>query len=509
MGQQMTLLAIAFLVSVLETLCVATEPVFDIRFDRLEGDGLPAGWSYYGSGTHMQLRDGNLVFTNEDPKRESGIVTRLEVEKGFDYEFTVELVEGRSGEEAEGVFLLLTAADGKTSKILSRTPVASGNLGQYVSSSMHYLAVSTGKLLLYLHSRQGSVPRAKIRRLVCRRSADQRRWLPANQPPFTVCGLPFIEENKGAYYRYPEARARHLATWNASCQPSGARVRFKTDAEKIELLINHGNSDFQFPQMSVLSVVGIDIYQGPPDQMVFAWRPDHSVIRQDAPYIGTYTPKGNPGEMREYTLYLPMYAGLASLDIALSPASARIERPTPYKLDKPVVWYSTSFAQGAGSSGPSMSFPALTCRLLGVDLVNYGLSGNREWKPEEAEMLSEIPAAAFVMGPILGDVNAMDVRYPKMVEILRRRQPDTPILLVTRLHTLGTEKPHDVNAIVRKLYEKLRAAGDENIHFLDAFTLYYDGPIPYTIDGVHVTDLGAKTIADAFVPALKRILKLQ
>ena len=488
---------------------MAAETVFDIQFGRVQGAGLPVGWSHYGSGSHMQLKDGNLVFTNEDSKRESGIVHRFEVEKGFDYEFTVELVEGRSGEKADGVFLLLTEADGQTKRVLSKTPAASGNLGQYVSSSMHYLALSTGKVAFYLHSLHGFAPRAKVRCIFCQRSTDAHRWRPANQPPFTVCGLPFMKENKGAYFRYPEARARHLATWNVSCQPSGVRVRFKTDAEKIELLINHGSSGFGFPEMSTLSMAGIDLYQGPPDHMVFAWRPDCKVIRPESPYVGTYIPKGNPGEMRDYTLYLPMYARLASLDIALSPAGAKIEPPTPYKLAKPVVWYSTSFAQGAGSSGASMSFPALTCRLLGVDLVNYGLSGNREWKPEEAEMLSEIPAAVFVMGPLLGDVATMEERYPKMVEILRHRQPDTPIVLVTRLHTLGTTQPHEVNAIVRKLYEKLRAGGDKNIYFLDAFPLYSDGPIPFTIDGVHVTDLGAKIIADAFVPELKRILRLR
>ncbi|MFA5189604.1 MAG: SGNH/GDSL hydrolase family protein [Verrucomicrobiia bacterium] len=497
--------SLAFLLGVS---CMAAEPVFDVRFDHLKGSGLPAGWSYYGSGTHMQLKDGNLVFTNEEPKRESGIVSRIEVEKGFDYEFTVELAEGHPGEKVEGVFLLLTAADGQAGRVIVKTPVVSGNLGQYVSTSMRYSPPDTGKVALYLHSRQGFTPRAKIRRILCQRSADQRTWLPANQPPFTVCGLPFMKENKGAYYRYPEARAKHLATWSASCQPSGARIRFKTNADKIELLINHGKSSFPWPEMSALSMAGIDIYQGPPNQMVFAWRPDRGLINKDSPYIGTYIPTGDPGTMREYTLYLPMYARLASLDIALSPASAKVEPPTPYKLDKPVVWYSTSFAQGAGASGPSMSFPALTCRLLGLDLVNYGISGNREWKPEEAEMLSEIPAAVYVMGPLLGDVSTMEERYPKMVGILRKRHPATPILLVTRLHTLGTAKPHDVNAIVRKLYEKQLADGDKNIHFLDAFTLYSDGAIPYTIDGVHVTDLGSKTIADAFVPALKRILKL-
>jgi len=504
--KQFTIIFLAFLFG---ASVMAAEVVFDVRFDQLQGDKLPSGWNYYGTGSRVQLQDGNLVFTNEDQKRESGIVTRFEVKKGFDYEFTVELVEGIPGEKVQGVFLLLSTADGQTREYLAQAPVVSGSLGQYVSSSMHYLALNDSQVSFYLHSRRGYTPRAKIRRVSCQRSSERRTWLPANQPPFTVCGLPFMKENNGAYYRYPEARAKHLATWNASSQPSGARIRFKTNADRIDLLINHGKTSSSPVLMSVLSTAGMDIYQGPPDHMVFAWRPNPSLIKNGAPYIVTYNPKGNPGEMRDYTIYLPMYARLESLHISLSPASAKIEPPTPYKLDKPVVWYSTSFAQGAGSSGPSMSFPALTCRLLGVDLVNYGIGGNREWKPEEAELLSEIPAAVYVMGPILGDVAKMQERYPKMVEILRRRHPNTPILLVTRLHTIGVTQPHEVNALVRKLYEERRVAGDKHIHFLDAFNLYSDGTIPYTIDGVHVTDLGAKTIADAFVPVLRRILNFQ
>lgn len=324
----------------------AAEPVFDIRFDTRPDSTLPAPWKNYGSGTPMQIHGGNLVFTNTDPQCESGIVCRLELEKGFDYEFTVELAEAVPGKKVEGVFLQLSSAGDRNIRVLTKAPAGSGDLGQYVSSSMHYLAVSSSKAAFYLRSQKGSTPRAKIRRVRAVRSADLRRWLPANQPPFHVYGLPFMKENNGAYYRYPEARASGLSTWNASCAPSGARI------------------------------------------------------------------------------------------------------------------------------------------------------------------LAQIDAAIYVMGPLLGDAPRMKERYPKMVATLRRRRPEVPILLVTRLHTLGAAEPHEVNSLVRELYEKRRAAGDKNIHFLDVFPLYSDGTIPYTIDGTHVTDLGAKVIADAFVPVIRRILGL-
>ncbi|MGI6418185.1 MAG: hypothetical protein ACOX1P_21230 [Thermoguttaceae bacterium] len=148
--------------------------------------------------TDDNFHDGNLVFTNTDPQCESGIVCRLELEKGFDYEFAVELAEAVPGEKVEGVFLQLSSAEDQNLRVLTRAPAGSGAVGQYVTSSMRYLSMSSGKAAFYLRSQKGSAPRTKIRRIRAARSADRRRWLPANQLPFHVYGLPFMKENNGA-----------------------------------------------------------------------------------------------------------------------------------------------------------------------------------------------------------------------------------------------------------------------------------------------------------------------
>ncbi|MDD4871151.1 MAG: SGNH/GDSL hydrolase family protein [Kiritimatiellae bacterium] len=500
---------IGFVAMFLALQVMAAELVFDTTFDKVEKNGLPTGWSLYGSGTPVQVKDGRMLFINTDPKRSSGIVRKFDMEAGFEYEISVEAVEKNSGENVDELLLQLNSANETSGKMLCKCGVSTGNLGQYVTSTLKYIPQRAHSVALYLSSKQGSAPQVNVRRILCQRGLDARKWMPANQPPFTVFGLPFLKENNGAYYRYPEVRMKQLPTWGMTCYPSGARIRFKTNATRIDLRIDHGKGSFPWPEMSALSMACIDIYQGPPEAMVFTWRTDRNLLDKDFPYCASYCPKVKPGEMCEYTLYLPMYASLKSLDIALTPADAKVENPAPYKLAKPVVWYSTSFAQGAGASGPSMSFPALTARILGVDLVNFGISGNAQWLPEEARLIAEIDAAVYIMGPILGNAKSMAERYPAMIRILREKHPDTPILLVTRLHTLGVDKPHEVNEMVKKLYADRVSSGDKNIYLIDAFLLYSDGPIPCTIDGVHVTDLGAKMIADAFVPELKKILNLK
>ena len=81
--------------------------------------------------TDDNFHDGNLVFTNTDPQCESGIVCRLELEKGFDYEFAVELAEAVPGEKVEGFFLqaFLAGRRPETCGWLEQSAVGSGAVG--------------------------------------------------------------------------------------------------------------------------------------------------------------------------------------------------------------------------------------------------------------------------------------------------------------------------------------------------------------------------------------------
>ena len=51
-----------------------------------------------------------------------------------------------------------------------------------------------------------------------------------------------------------------------------------------------------------------------------------------------------------------------------------------------------------------------------------------------------------------------------------------------------------------------RAAGDNNIHFLDGSTLYGPAPSECTVDGIHANDLGMYFIARTMAPVIERIL---
>jgi hypothetical protein len=336
---------------------------------------------------------------------------------------------------------------------------------------------------------------------------DERplRWLAANSNPFEVNGLWWLKENEGAYIRLPRRVASvNAGVWNMAQHPSGARVRFKTDSRTLKLRIDHGKDSFPWPMMSSMAMAGLELYEGPPEQMIFRWVATPASAKQA---YDLTVPIVSRGEMKEYTLYLPMYAKLVSLDIGLDP-DAVIEPPTPFRCPKPVVFYGTSFVQGGCASRGSMNFPAILGRKLGADIINLGFAGDGRCEPQIADCMAELDAACFVMGPILNDLPLMTKYYPRFVARLRERWPTTPILLMTRLHTVGQSTPYEVNALVQEVHRKMVDSGDRKVWLFDAFALYGDSGFYPTADGVHPTDYGFMTISDALAPILAEVLGL-
>ena len=134
----------------------------------------------------------------------------------------------------------------------------------------------------------------------------------------------------------------------------------------------------------------------------------------------------------EYLLYLPLYDGLANLEIGVQP-SAVIGNPeinSPQK-EKPVVFYGTSITQGGCASRAGMAYPNQLSRMLDRQIVNLGFSGNGQLDPEIAEFMAGIDASCFVMDCLPNvSIAQMQEKYARFVEIIREKKPYVPILMV-------------------------------------------------------------------------------
>ena len=339
-------------------------------------------------------------------------------------------------------------------------------------------------------------------------------WHTVNTAPFAVDGLPWFQENGGAFYRLPKRAQSSLreALWELGTMPSGGRVRFKTDSPILQARVQHSRGDvgLAMPHMCAVAVSGLDLYEGPPRKMTFwtSTRPGHAAD----PYIVTLV-ADLPKKLREFTIYLPTYNDLVRFQIGLAPG-ARLAAPSPYRKKTPVVFYGTSVTQGGCSSRSANGFVSVVGRLLGIDVVNLGFSGNGQCDPELVPLLDEIDMACLVVDCVANmGLARMQTGYGPFLAALRARRPKLPWVLMTFFRSAnelyrGSRESDAMNAIVLRTYRQMCRQGDRNVYLLDARKMIGCEQNHPSVDGVHLTDLGFQKMADGVAPLLKRILRL-
>jgi hypothetical protein len=218
---------------------------------------------------------------------------------------------------------------------------------------------------------------------------------------------------------------------------------------------------------------------------------------------------------RDYLLYLPLYNGVSSVEIGLPP-DAKLSKAELYPdaHGKPIVFYGTSITQGGCASRPGMVHTAIIGRKLNYPVVNLGFSGNGQMEPAVGELLAEIDAAVYVID-CLPNLNWGQVkeRTEPLVTQLRDKHADTPILLVEDrtysdafLNKPRREQNDNSRRELKAAYERLQKAGIQGLHYLEGEKLLGDDN-EGTVDSSHPTDLGFLRQAEAFIKALKPILK--
>ena len=116
---------------------------------------------------------------------------------------------------------------------------------------------------------------------------------------------------------------------------------------------------------------GVALYAGPPLRQR-SWPVAFPETTADSFEAELFS--GKTSTMREFTLYLPLYNGLKSMDIALS-SGARVNPPSAPALAKPVVFYGTSITQGGCAHNAGADYPSILGRMLNLDTINLGFSG--------------------------------------------------------------------------------------------------------------------------------------
>lgn len=321
-------------------------------------------------------------------------------------------------------------------------------------------------------------------------------------------------ETASPFDRFPAKAEKTVrgAVWGLSRHSAGLCVRFMTDAREIHAKWELTSARLEMNHMPATGVSGLDLYVKTKDGQ---WR--WLAVGRPGAQTNQARLVGNiPVGTREYMLYLPLYNGVTEVEIGV-PESARLMKAAPRESGlKPIVFYGTSITQGGCASRPGMVHTAILGRWLDAPVINLGFSGNGRMEPEVAELIAELDSSVIVLD-CLPNISAGDVtaRTARCVEIIRQRHPKTPILFVedrsyTDSFLIESKRVRNETsrAALKAEFEKLKAAGDTNLYYLEGEHLLGDDG-EGTVDSSHPTDLGFIRQSEAFAKVLKPILAAQ
>ena len=310
-----------------------------------------------------------------------------------------------------------------------------------------------------------------------------------DEEPFRIYGV--FKEN-GKYRRMPEKVAKNVSqgVYSLHTNTSGGRVKFITDSNYIAIYAMM-EGVLKAPHFSFTGSIGFDLYVG--EEHVKTFVPPLDV---DDHYesVAEFETK----ELRDVTIHFPLYSNVKELRIGLQKDSI-VEKAFAYSVKKPVVYYGSSITQGGCASRPGMSYPAMISRKFDCDYLNLGFAGNAMGEEVIADYIKNLDMSIFVYDY---DNNSPTPEFllkthERMFQIIRKSNPDLPIIMMTRPKISLTEGEEERLQIIRNTYQNAILSGDNNVYILDGEKLTdvckYDG----TVDNTHPNDFGFFSMAKA------------
>ncbi len=338
------------------------------------------------------------------------------------------------------------------------------------------------------------------------------RWMEPPNPQLEINGLPWYAANHGEWIRLPLGLKGVVRdpVWELAQSPSGGRIRFRTDSASLAVKLEYPEAP-GMRNMHAFGQTGVDLYvDGVYRETAIA----DAEAKPGKVYTHSYY-SGRPRAEREITLYLPLYMGVKVLGIGLD-KDARLLPAKPFAVAKPVVFYGTSITQGGCASRSGMSYQAILGRLLNIDFVNLGFSGNGRGEPEMARAVADIDASCYVMDFAQNNptVESLQEVYASFVETIRAKHAEVPVVLITPIYAAHESwgpapRLEGMRAHIRQVGARRIAAGDKQLQIVEGTDLLGPAEGGGLVDGTHPNDLGFQWMAERLAPRLRKLLSLE
>lgn len=282
------------------------------------------------------------------------------------------------------------------------------------------------------------------------------------------------------------------SVWYLSSHSAGIAVHFTVTGTTFIDAKWQLNENLYLAHMTPQGVNGLDLYVKIDGQWKWAGigKPSqtgnhqHCVLREGFLPHKTY----------ECMVYLPLYTGVASMQLGFSP----LAEVKPYKSNKkPIVCYGTSILHGCSASRTGMTFVAMLGRHFDIPTVNLGFSGNGKMENYFADILGEIDASLYLIDclPNMGALSEEEIyqRVCHLVRRLRALHPQTPIVLVedrTMEDPVFTDTPpvNPRRRAQKRAYDILKKS-IAHLYYIKGNEIF-GSQEDATVDGSHPSDLG-------------------
>ena len=341
-------------------------------------------------------------------------------------------------------------------------------------------------------------------------------------PPFEIYGV-YYDEQKG-FMRMPEEVARgNINLSHPANDSTGGRIKFSTDSDVFELRVQYKRffDMAHMPRTGQTGFVLIDETDGEYnhiqtfrvncgeesgfDKWALSPTADCKVSLCSSCKL-----KGD--KMRQYVLFMPLYGGVQSVEIALAP-TAKVASGKPYKKDKTVLYYGSSITQGGCASRPDNCYQGFISKWTNTDYVDLGFSGAAKGEKHVAEHLATIDCNVFVCDYDHNEYNVEDLRakHYAFYKTYRSNRPNTPILFVSRPDADRAERLEERLKVIKDTVKQAKKEGDKNVYFLSGVNFFGKTKSEReccTVDGCHPNDLGFYKMAKKIKGALAKIDKV-
>jgi len=325
------------------------------------------------------------------------------------------------------------------------------------------------------------------------------RWMPFPCEAVACRGLAWIEENLPDLWRLPRGSVRDLPEGVRRQQrfSSGARLRLRCDTSELHVKV---------AQPAACAATGLDVY------LDGRFRGTASVPARAEADVVCFT--GASREMRDVTVYLPVRAEVRIVACGID-GDAVCERPSAFAVDRPMVVYGSSVAQGIGAARPGTSYAAVLGRSMEVDVVNLGFGGAGKAEAAVVDLVARADACCYLLDLGKSYGRQPVEPYGAMLATLRDAHPDVPIVCITPIVSTRevwseeyADLSHHTRSVMREAVAKQKTGGDTGLFLMEGETLLsrqdLDG---LSGDGVHPNDLGHRLIADRLRPIIETALR--